>query len=274
MSTDEKTDAEVYREDAVALAQPHYVESGGAFALIPEGYKLEDIEQYLPVPARARGFIFAETPDAFVSYYNRFCDEAASLAFASSGRFHVKGILDWHRPDDDTVSGTPGFGQHCVIYDAPRSAEWQTWTGLNGEMMNQTAFAQFIEENVKDIREPDGADVLEVSRELEVTKKVNFTSATRLSDGQRTFGYSEDVEGSARRGQMKIPTEFKLGIPVFVDGALYEVTARLRYRIDSGQLRLWFDLLRPDEVARDAFATIVDEISEGVRTDVLMAVPG
>ncbi|MYE01162.1 MAG: DUF2303 family protein [Alphaproteobacteria bacterium] len=148
------------------------------------------------------------------------------------------------------------------------------WTEADGNAMSQTDFSRFLEENVKDIREPAGADVLEVARELEVQKKVHFNSTIRLSDGARTFGYSEDVAGSTRQGQMKIPEAFQLGIPVFRGGELYAITARLRYRIDGGNLALWYDLLNPHEIERDAFGTIVEDIDNQVRTDVLMATPG
>ncbi len=251
-----------------AMAGPFEAEGGAPIVVIPEGYKVEGIEKFLPAPARARGTVTAETPEAFVAYYDRFCDETASLVFACTEKFTVTGIIDWHDPQKNA-----GFAQHRVVYAAPRSDEWKIWTDADGTRMTQADFSQFLEDNVKDIREPDGADVLEIARQLEVKKKVEFASALRLSDGQREFTYNEEVDGSTRRGQMKVPEEFTLGIPVFVDGESYQVTARLRYRIDGGQLKLWYDLLRPHEIERDAFGQIVTQIEGGVKTDVLMAVP-
>ena len=251
-----------------ALVAPVAPEADSRFVVVPDGYKVEDIEKFLVAPARARGTITAETPEAFIAYYNRFVDEDASLVFARTEDFNVTGIIDWHAPGDQAA-----FAEHRVVYEAPRSDEWQIWTGMNGKPMPQADFSRFIEDNVKDIREPDGADVLEVARQLEVKKKVEFASAERLSDGQREFTYNEEVEGSTRRGQMRIPEEFKLGIPVFIGGELYEVIARLRYRIDGGQLRLWYDLYRPHEIERDAFGVVVEKIDGEVNTPVLMAAP-
>ena len=253
-----------------ALAGPNHIEGGGAFLTVPDGYRVEDIERYLEAPSRPRGTIHCEVPEAFVAYYNRFRDEMASVAFACTDLFHVVGVLDWHVPG----GGPPGFGEHRVCYSAPRSEEWKIWTEADGGAMSQADFSRFIEDNVKDIREPAGADVLEVARQLEVKKKVEFASALRLSDGQREFTYNELVDGSTRRGQMKVPEQFVLGIPVFLGDSLYEVIARLRYRIEGGQLRLWYDLLNPRLVERDAFSTLVALISTGIETDVLMAMPG
>ncbi len=137
--------------------------------------------------------------------------------------------------------------------------------------MTQFEFATFIEDNVKDVREPAGADMLEIARTLEATKKVDFVSGIRLSDGQREFTYNEQIEGTSRKGQVKVPEHFILGSPVFVAGTLYRVTARLRYRIEAGKLRLWCDLLNPHEIERDAFGAIVEKVDDAVSTDVLMA---
>ena len=273
-----KSEAAAIIAAGAAMAGPFQAKEGGIpVIVVPEGYKVEDIERYLDAPARARGIINAETPEAFIAYFNRFADETedgeadrdgCSMAFARSEDFLVKGIIDWHVPHDQ-----PGFGEHRVVYEAPRSDEWKIWTGMNGTAMPQTDFSRFIEDNVKDIREPDGADVLEVARQLEVKKQVEFASAERLSDGQREFTYNENVQGTTRRGQLKIPEEFKLGIPVFIGGAPYEVTARLRYRIGSGQLSLWYDLLNPREIERDAFGQVVEKIDEGISVSVLMGMP-
>lgn len=251
-----------------AIARPVRIDDGGSFVVVPDGFRLADIERFLAAPTRPRGTIKAETPAAFVAYYNRFCEEDASLVFAATESFTVKGIIDWHVPGNEA-----GFGEHRVVYEAPRSDEWKIWTGADGSAMSQGDFSRFIEDNVKDIREPAGADVLEVARQLEVKKRVEFASAMRLSDGQREFTYNETVDGSTRRGKMKVPEEFTLGIPVFIGGELYEVTARLRYRIAGGQLSLWYDLANADAVAREAFLQVVEVIDGSVETDVLMAAP-
>lgn len=267
--TEKETNARTMLDAGTAIASPTGFENGAPFTVVPDGYRLANMEAFLSHPIRHRGEIEAETPEAFIAYYNRFCDTEASLVFASTEQFRLNGVIDYHKP-----AAEAGNRDHQVIYRAPRSAEWKTWTEQDGVQMAQQEFATFIEDNVKDIRKPAGADILELARDLEVKKAVRFASSMRLHDGQRTFGYSEDVNGSSRQGQMKIPETFVLGVPVFVDGELYEVTARLRFRIDSGVLRLWYDLLNQEAVERDAFGAIVTEVSEGIETKVLMAVAG
>lgn len=264
-----------------ALAPPQIIDAGVPYTVIPDGYHVEDLEAFADRPARVKAEVVCETTEAFVAYFNRFVSPAASTIFASTAEFVLEGVIDWHKPassplaagedDRETAPLMPAFADHRVIYRAPRADEWTVWTGANKTQMTQEVFAQFIEDNLADIREPAGADILEIANRLEAQKKVEFVSAQRLTDGAREFTYNETVEGSTRKGTMKIPETFTLGIPVFFGGDLYQVTARLRYRIGSGQLMLWYDLLNPQRIEQDAFEKIVDTVDQQVDAQVLRA---
>ncbi|MYE05911.1 MAG: DUF2303 family protein, partial [Chloroflexi bacterium] len=127
-----QTEAETIRAIGAALARPSLVDDGGAFVVVPDGYRVHDMEKFLDAPPRARGTVRCETPEAFVRYYDRFCDASASLVFACTEKFQAVGVLDWHRPETQTEqAGYParaGFGEHRVVYEAPRSDEWKIWT--------------------------------------------------------------------------------------------------------------------------------------------------
>lgn len=241
--------------------------AGGApYAVIPSDSKLEPLEGLLPTPIRHRATVTANDVPTVIAYFNRFKSGASAL-FADQPKFTIVGILDYHAPE------TPAFREHRLSYAAPRSLEWLTWRAQSGKRMDQETFAQFIEDNVVDIREPAGADVLEVARNLQSKKKVEFSSAIRLADGQQQFSYQEAIDGSTAKGQIKIPDTFKLGIPVFLGGDMYEVTARLRYRIESGKLGLWYELYRPEHIEIDAFSQVVTKVADGTATPVWAGVP-
>jgi uncharacterized protein YfdQ (DUF2303 family) len=241
-------------------------DGGSPYAVMPEGSCIADLEQYLVTPKRARGNVVAHQTATFVGYFNHFKADA-SVIFADQEQFRIVGIIDYHAADK------PAFGEHRVTYTTPRSKEWQAWRGASGRKMSQTDFAQFIEDNVVDIRTPAGADVLEVSRSLQAKKSVDFNSSIRLADGSQQFTYNETVDGATAKGTIKVPDEFTLGIPVFFGGALYEVRARLRYRIDSGKLWLWYDLYRPEHIEQDAFEHVVTDIADKSATEVWMGKP-
>ena len=103
--------------------------------------------------------------------------------------------------------------------------------------------------------------MLEISRTLEAKKKVNFASAIRLDNGQNQFTYEEEISGTAQKGQLQIPEEFTIGIPVLEGGASYAVDARLRYRIaEGGKLTMWFELIRAHKVVENAAAEVWSQI--------------
>jgi uncharacterized protein YfdQ (DUF2303 family) len=246
-----------------AKAVPHGVIP---YAVIPEGATVEELERLMPSPARARATVTAKSAETFSAYVNRF-KEPATAVFADQEKFTLVGIIDYH------ALGEPGWREHRVSYGAPRSLEWQTWRTNSGKRMGQADFAQFIEDNVVDIRDPDGAAVLEVSRNLQAKKAVDFSSSLRLSDGAQQFSYSETVDGSTVKGTIKVPEEFTLGIPVFFGGIMYEVRARLRYRIESGKLQLWYDLYRPEHIEKDAFAEVCSAIGTATAIEIWEGVP-
>ena len=242
--------------------------AGGAipYAVVPDGASVEDLEKLLPAPVRSRASVTAKSAETLAAYIVRFKTKATAV-FADQEKFSIVGIIDYHTPD------APAFREHRITYAAPRSLEWATWRTASGRKMAQADFAQFVEDNVVDIRSPAGADVLEVARGLQAKKAVSFASAIRLSDGSQEFTYNETVQGTTAKGKLKVPEEFTLGIPVFFGGDLYEVKARLRYRINDGQLALWYELYRPEHIEKDAFEAVCERVNEATGVAVWQGVP-
>jgi uncharacterized protein YfdQ (DUF2303 family) len=136
--------------------------------------------------------------------------------------------------------------------------------------MNQQQFAQFIEDNLPDIHKPEGAEMLEISRTLEAKKNVNFLSHTRLRDGTVDFTFEEKIEATANKGKIVIPEIFEIFIPVYTGSNEIFVEARLRYRLESGKLSIWYELIRPHKILDDAFQKVRKEIEDGLRVKALM----
>lgn len=236
------------------------------YAVVPESARVEDLEHLLPAPTRVSGNVTAKSVDTFCVYTNRYKTENTAI-FGDHQGFILIGIIDYH------PVAAAAWASHRLTYEAPRSIEWETWTGSNKKTMAQADFAQFIEDNVVDIRSPAGAAVLEVARGLQAKKSVQFASAIRLSDGAQEFTYSETIDGTTSKGKVRIPEEFSLGIPVFFGGPAYEVRARLRYRIKDGALSLWYDLYRPEHIEKDAFGAICAEVAEKTSIAVWQGTP-
>lgn len=234
----------------------------GRFAVVPEGYRLEDLESFQKSPRHARGLFTAHSVESFLIYFSRFGD-ANSIVFCDMERNKLAGILNHHEEGGDAR-----HGDHCAFYSAPYSLEWERWKNANGTKMTQIDFAFFMEENASDVVEPAAATMIEVSQSLKATKKGQFVSDQRLSNGSVQFTYDEQIDATTGRKKLQVPEAFTIGVPIFYGGPRYKLEARLRFRIaDGGKLSMWFDLHRAAHAERQAFEDIVEKVRADVKDD-------
>lgn len=223
--------------------------------IVPDDHSVEVLERCLDVPTRKRGTVTLRDAASFISMVNA----------EKSGSTRIYG--NYEKPGFVAVFNDHGFGpgwqDHRAVFSCPLSVEWKAWTGQDGQRMTQEQFAQFIENNLPDIAQPPAADMLEVSRTLEAKKKVNFASGIRLANGQNQLTYEEEISGTAAKGQLQVPEEFIIGIPVLEGGIKYAVTSRLRYRIlDGGKMQMWYELVRPHKIIEDAVKEVWSQIAQ------------
>lgn len=235
-------------------------------ALVPQGVELKDLEHLLPAPSRIRQALTVLDVQSFIAYVNRFATSATAVFCNGPEGRTFKAIIDYHQP------GEPAWGNHKATYSCPLTVEWGNWKGADRKRMNQEDFAQFIEDNVKDITTPDNqptapsaADMLEISRTLQAQKNISFRQGTRLDNGQVQLTYNEEIDGRAgATGQLSIPEQFFIGIKPFLGGDGFLVAARFRYRITDGRLAMWYELVRPDKVLEEAYIAVRAQIQQAI----------
>lgn len=232
------------------------------FVLLPEGYRVENMEPLLPQPNRKRGHTKAQDLDTFLALYRLHKTEATHLyADRQQGRFRA--VFNGHTAE------AAGWGDHTVDYTCPFSREWEVWQRDDLVKMSQTEFAQFIERNLPDIVNPTGAEMLEISRTLQAKRNATFSSGVNLHNGATQFRYEEDIKGTTLGGTIEIPEQFTLGVRVFLNGDAYRMDARLRYRINKeNQLEMWYELVRPKDIYEDAFNSVAAAIREQTGSDI------
>lgn len=230
------------------------------FVVVPEGCRVESLKDLADkFPVRVRETVTVATVESFILYLNKF-KTPDTIIFADEKGREVKAIFDYHSPDH------ADWCAHSLVLGFTFSPEWQTWAGMNGKKFDQTGFAEFIENNLPDIVEPSGADMLEIARKIEATRNLTFKSGVRLDNGQQQLVFDEQIEGTAANGRLEIPQTFDIGIEVFKGDTPYRVTARFRWRIkrDSKALELWYDLHRPHKIIEDAYKAAIARLEEQV----------
>jgi uncharacterized protein YfdQ (DUF2303 family) len=239
----------------IKVAEQHG-KQGTPFIVIPEGFKLDSLADLMPVAEKRLKAQFDEL-DSFNRYVNEHKnDDTRIFSHVDGEGCSFEAIIDFHGKEAAEC-------KHRALYLCPKSIEWKRWTGANARPFNQTEFARFLEDNLIDIIDPQGSDILEIATSLEAKQSVDFASGVRLQNGAQKLAYQETIEAKAgEKGDITIPEKFTLGIAPFQNGEKWKLDARFRYRINSGKLTLSYELHRPHIIIEDACKGVVASIKD------------
>ena len=249
-------------------------DNGKPFVIVPQGYKVEDIEKLLPRPVTKRAEVTLTEADSFIFYTKKHgsLDECVIYADVDYAAYSCRliGLINDHGAD------TPSWRNHQAAFSPRLTVEWDRWIRANRKTMSQTDFGVFLEENLPDIATvqgmPTGAEILQMALAFEATSDKRFRSKTNLQSG----GYSiefVDEENNDTRETMKVFERFTIGIPVFEGSAnAYPIEARLKYRESSGKLAFWYELIRQDRVFKTAVMAELDRIKEATGFPIVFGV--
>ncbi|EKE68720.1 DUF2303 family protein [Oceanibaculum indicum] len=259
-------------------------------ALIPRGMELQSVEgmlgSYRERPRRRRGTASFTDLDSLIAHANRFKGEHSAL-FAIDDRKapQLISVINYNQAGFD---GAPEHADHRGHYHFPLSDEWKAWDAVNGRMLEQGEFAEFIEDRIGDVtaapteaadpsfakgrsdgegqRSSNLADLqkllggtwagqstlMDMSRGMKINEAARVKQATNLQTGEVQVQYEtehKDQDGAP----VKVPNMFLIIIPVFHNGPLYRIAVRLRYRLREGRISWAMQMYRPDLVFDDAF---------------------
>lgn len=255
-----RTEADAIIEAAMMTAEPHPLEVGRVYGWSTKnGVERVDLtgDEYRDLPRRKTGTTVVRDIVSFRHYWKKHADDLQAEVYADADRDKVTAVLNTH------TSSEPGWGDHRLVYALRRTDAWQVWSGYDGKLLGQVEFAELLEARLPDIAEPDGADLLELAQTFSATTEAVFKSGNILATGERQLVYSEQIQASGGRGgkTITIPKRIVLQICPYEDSAPVQVTARFRYRVHEGTLRLGYVLDQPAEILTAAFTSVVAQLS-------------
>lgn len=243
---------------------------GSPFVVVPEAARVEDLSKlihndYAPRPHRIKSHVTVSDVASFLAYWETYHDDNSRM-FADENRNAIYGVLDYHQ------GSVARWGSHRVTLQLQLSEEWNIWNINDKHQFSQTDFAEFLEDNSPDIFEPPAASMLDIARTFQASSEMNFRSAVRLQNSTVQLVYNEVVSGAAggETGELSIPEWFRIQIPVYVRSPRKPLDVRFRYRLNRGTLTLWYSLVRPLDVLREAFRETVTQIRGVAGDDVLV----
>lgn len=248
------------------------------YAIIPEGMKVQDmkplLDAWLPKPERRKGTAIVHDVDSFVRLSRRFKAETSAIFCKGTIEGHtisaqLLSVLNYN--PEGVKNADADWGDHRVQYDFPVSKDLKKWLESDGETFNQKDFAEFLEDNCRDLVIGDEgqfeegffgsmgtpkfatpSDIFQLSRGIEVRVNEKVHAAFRHSDGTQNVQFTSEHEGAD--GQpLRIPDWFVIGIRVFEDGLIYQIPVRLRYRVTQGSIVWFFQIYRMQEIFDIAF---------------------
>lgn len=229
-------------------------------SIVPEGWKAEilDLEKYAEKPRRKAGQIRLQTTESLAQYINAHRTDGTA-AYADPDHDTIVAILNDHAKDLDAA----GHRDHRATLQLLRTPGCKRWYGAHGKFLSQEEFAQMVEDGLTEIAEPSGADLLEMAQTMQASTTAEFRSQTRLTSGQVQFTYVETGDARAgATGQLEIPQFITLVFAPYFGSANMQITARLRYRMSGGNLKLGVWLIQHEEALRTAFTTETDRLVE------------
>ena len=154
----------------------------------------------------------------------------------------------------------PGFGDHRGAITFRPTPQWLKWKGIDGKMLPQADFAEFVEDNLADIADPSAAEMMELVTYLNATRSGEFRSAVRLGNGTVSFTNVENVEARVGSSEKAVPEAFTIALAPIFGVIPIKVPARFRYRIQDRKLLMGFKLHRVEDV----MAMVVKDIVAAV----------
>lgn len=235
---------------------------------LPPNWTAKECQHLLGQPRFIQSKIVAHDVRGFNDYVIKHKLPETAIYAASPEHPSLIARID----DNATINGetAPSHVAHTCTFPCPLTHEWKQWLGKNDKPMSQIEFAEFIENNLLDIVEPDGAGLLTACLSFQDTGSAEFKSAVRLSDGRIQFQY---IEKDAT-GELKFPERLVLALPVFEGlDVRFRMAAKLRYRVDrDAGLHLRYVIERPDLALKDAYSRLIEVVTERTSLPVIRAI--
>lgn len=233
---------------AIKEVRPAPSNAAKHYTIVPDGYRVEEIKfsdkDVLSRPNRNVGEVSVATVDSFIRFVERENISGTTVIFSSLDNSSFSAVFNYSKNGEEG-----GWGDRKVNFKLTPNTNWKRWAEANGRKMSQLAFCDFIEANLGDIVEPAAADIIEMTKQLKIHRKAEFSSIVDPATGFTNLAFSEVISGETRKGDMACVGKIKLALSPFrgVSVPTYSIDANLRFTIeDDNSLRIFFAMINHD----------------------------
>lgn len=228
------------------------------------GSSLVSLERYEPQPLRKRGTVTVFDAASFNQVIKDNPGPNIAIYLDRNPNAPViEAVLNGNGP------AGAGWGDHRAKIEFRPTPQWAKWKAIDGKLMDQTSFAEFIEDNQADVQTPSGAQMLEIATYFQATRTTEFKKAIRLSSGDVQFVNVENTNAKVGTDAIEVPETITLALAPIQGSPLYAVPARFRFRLDDGKLRLGIKLERVEDLMERVMEDVVAKIERGTNISML-----
>lgn len=225
---------------------------------------VQSLESHLPRPLVQRGGVTIHDPSDFAELVNRLHDPNHTALYANVEAGQITAVFD-----DHAAANVAGWRQHRATLRLKADADWERWAAKDNQLQTQEEFAEFLEDVAHTVVDPDAATLYEIATTFRASVKAAYAGGIKAQSGDVEFTFKEETEAKAGvSGKLAIPQIITVRLAPWMGVDPVELVARFRFRLNGGNIRLAFSLLRPDRARDDAFALVLNNLRENVVEDV------
>lgn len=247
------------------LCGGHKIETlhGVPYLITPDGTDVTSLESALPNPVRIKTNRAFEEPDSFIGYIKDFKGGNTRL-YGEADAFHITAVFNDDQRDD------PRWGDHRAQLQLKLSPEWKQWMKACEEAILQRDLADFLEEHLEQIAEPDASELLSDIRSVHVSSNSKFASA-QMEGGDIAFTFTTETTAGTTTSRGKVPSKLTLMIAPFRSWNPVQMTVALTYRL-SKEKELMFSMqaYRCEQLLASSFNDIRNHIETKAELPVLI----
>jgi uncharacterized protein YfdQ (DUF2303 family) len=251
---------------AAVQSIPRCTDEEATPVIVEEGFRVEIVSNDLKRPIRKTGKRCFVSAKSFCSYVNKHAVSDETIIIADEDKGAVTAVLNDH-------GSKPAWGDFVALLNLGFSEQWETWLRRNKDGFSQAEFVDFIEDNRADLKtgkfaDAEGKEVENLGAlqltallsNLQMTTQEKFSSKIDPTSGRMTLNYESEEAGN---GNIEIPKHLFLAIPIYKNGDLFQVTIRLRHRMQGGSARFYYIIDQIPQLKQAAFGKICRRIEKG-----------
>lgn len=172
--------------------------------VIPESFKLNDLETFLPNRRRQRGIMATTSVADFTKYADKNKEEGAAI-FIEAETMKAVAVLNLGTAEK------PGHADNLAWLELKKTAAFKALSTINGAPMKQQQAAEFMEDWAQNIACLHDAEALDTSKAIAAVRSITVEAARKLEVETKQLSASRSAFDSVQASSkvFTLPTEIR-----------------------------------------------------------------